>query len=331
MAIRGEILLPYPRGVEMGAKGMKGLRTFSWVFCFIFLSSWLQARTPGRAIDEKAIQETLHISLDGQWKLYYFPQGERQIRHPDQLKTQGLTAIDATVPGEAVLDLSRKGVLPADLLYGENITKLKPYELYEWWYQREFPTPVGITGQRVELLFHEVDCLANYWLNGKPLGETANALIEHHFDVTGKLNSAGPNILTIRLRSPVIEADSKEYDPAYRIYSGRTNQEAAWIRRAPHSFGMDIMPRAISAGLWRPVELFVHSRHEITNMYFATTAIEPGRARLAVAFELATDLTLLPRLQLKVEGHCGESTFSYTHKVEFSKGWYEFDLQNPRL
>jgi beta-mannosidase len=94
---------------------------------------------------------------------------------------------------------------------------------------------------------------------------------------------------------------------------------------------MDIMPRAISAGLWRPVELIIHARHEITNMYFATASVESGRARLAVAFELATDLTLLPQLQLKVQGRCGESTFSYTHKVEFSKGWFEFDVQNPLL
>ena len=57
------------------------------------------------------------------------------------------------MPGETPLDLSRHGILPADLFFGENIKKLQPYELYEWWYQREFPTPAGIAGRRLELRF----------------------------------------------------------------------------------------------------------------------------------------------------------------------------------
>ena len=118
-----------------------------------------------------------HVSLDGKWQLFYFPQGKDAISEPGQLKALGLKAIDAAVPGDAPLELSRTGELPADLLYGENITKLRPYELYEWWYQREFPTPEGTAGHRVELCFHGVDCLATYWLNGAKIGETENALI----------------------------------------------------------------------------------------------------------------------------------------------------------
>ena len=77
------------------------------------------------------------------------------------------------MPGNVELDLSGKGELPADLFFADNLAKLKPYELYEWWYQREFRTPAGIAGRRVELRFRGVDCLATYWLNGKELGETA--------------------------------------------------------------------------------------------------------------------------------------------------------------
>ena len=97
------------------------------------------------------------------------------------------------MPGNVELDLSGKGELPADLFFADNLVKLKPYELYEWWYQREFPTPAGIRGRRVELRFGGVDCLATYWLNGKELGQSVDALVEQHFDVTGKLNAAGPN------------------------------------------------------------------------------------------------------------------------------------------
>ena len=69
----------------------------------------------------KLSAEASCTSLDGTWKLFYFPQGKHQIVNPGQLKTLRLASIDATVPGEVALDLSRKGELPADLFYGENI------------------------------------------------------------------------------------------------------------------------------------------------------------------------------------------------------------------
>ena len=134
--------------------------------------------------------------------------------NPDQLRAHGLATIAATVPGETALDLSRQGILSTDLFFAENINKLRAYELYEWWYQREFPTPAGISGRQVELEFGGVDCLATYWLNGKLLGESQDSLIEQRFDVTGRLNATAPNVITIRLRSPIIEAAGKHYDPA---------------------------------------------------------------------------------------------------------------------
>jgi beta-mannosidase len=271
-----------------------------------------------------------HVSLDGNWKLYYFPQGKLEVADPLGLKTAGLKAIDATVPGDAPLELSRIGELPADLVYGENITKLKPYELYEWWYQRDFATPKDIAGRAVELCFHGVDCLATYWLNGVKIGESADALIEHCFDVTGKLNSAKPNTLTIRLRSAEVEAAGKGGDPAYD--SGlESNEESVWIRKPAHSWGWNIMPRAVSSGLWRSVELIVHSEHEIKDMYFATVSAGEDSAELAVSFDLATDLSLLPQLHLKVQGECEGSTFSHLHKLEFVAGRMGISVASPKL
>jgi len=270
------------------------------------------------------------VSLDGKWELFYFPQGKHDLSEPGQLKAAGLKSIEATVPGDAPLELSRTGELPADLLYGENIVKLKPYELYEWWYQREFPTPAGIDGRRVELCFHGVDCLATYWLNGAKIGETENALIEHCFDVTAKLNANAPNQMTIRLRSAEIEAAGKNYDPVYTV-AGASSQEGTWIRKPIHSWGWDIMPRAVSAGLWRPVELIVHEPHEITELYVATLSAGPESARLAISFDVTTDLALLPELHLKIQGQCEGSTFSHTQALHFSAGRFEFSVANPKL
>ena len=306
------------------------VKPYALFLCFFVTIPGLQARA-AKPAGEQPGSETIRVSLDGKWKLFYFPEGKYQITHPDQLRTQGPASIEASVPGNVELDLAAKGVLPADLFFADNLTKLKPYELYEWWYEREFPTPAGIAGRRVELRFRGVDCLATYWLNGKELGETSDALIEQRFEVTGRLNPAGSNTLTVRLRSPIIEAASKHYDPANTISAGNTNQEAIWVRKPAHVYGWDIMPRAVSAGIWRPVELIVHARHEIEDLYFTTLSLGPGEATLAVSYELSTDLALLPQLRLRVEGRCGQSTFTHVHKVEFTAGRFEIPVHDPLL
>jgi len=84
---------------------------------------------------------------------------------------------------------------PRIFFFGENITKLKAYELYEWWYQREFATPAGTAARKLELHFRGVDCLATYWLNGKVIGESQDSMIDYSFDVTGKLNANAPTLL----------------------------------------------------------------------------------------------------------------------------------------
>lgn len=130
------------------------------------------------------------------------------------------------MPGDVSLDLSRNGELPADLFYGENITSLRPYELYERWYQRGFHTPAGIAGRRIEPRFHGVDCLATYWLDGTKLGETADALVEQSFDVAGNSNATRPNIQTISVRSPSLR-------PPASVMILSTPFLASRIRREP--------------------------------------------------------------------------------------------------
>ena len=91
------------------------------------------------------------------------------------------------------------------------------------------------------------------------------------------------------------------------------------------------MPRAVSAGLWRPVELIVHAPQEITDMYFTTLEVEGNRANLIVTYELTTELELIPQLRLRLTARCGDSTFTHEHKVEFPVGRMEIEVQNPKL
>ena len=210
------------------------------------------------------------LSLDGPWTLYPFPERTSPVRHPDDLARYADVAVPAHVPGNVELDLERARII-SDPFFGDAIHALRPYELYEWWYQRTF-TPPGTTGRRTELVFHGADCFATYWLNGEEIGRSGNALIEHRFDVTGCLRLGEPNTLTVRLASPILEALRHPYDPSLEAWG--FGEEKVWVRKAAHSYGWDIMPRALSAGLWRSVEVVVHPETRSP-----TSTSSPSRSR----------------------------------------------------
>lgn len=268
------------------------------------------------------------IKLDGIWKLYYFPQNSQSIGQPDELRASGLQPIDAVVPGNVELDLERAGILE-DPFFGDNIHELRQYEFYEWWYEREFEAPSLKPGQRAELVFHGVDCLATYWLNGKMIGESDNMFIEHRFDVTDDLKTDSANVITVRLRSPVLEAMNKSYHPY--MSSLPTNFEQLWIRKAPHSYGWDIMPRAVSAGLWRSVEIVVLDVCEIDDIYFATVSAGPNHARVRAHYQVSVDPAMLDDLSLRLSGTCGDSSFESTTRLLFVAGSTEFTVDKPKL
>jgi hypothetical protein len=72
------------------------------------------------------------ISLNGAWRLCGRPEGDEAAR---------IISLEATVPGEVQLDLSKAGYLPSDLFMGENIIEAEKYEGYEWWYEKSFTAP----------------------------------------------------------------------------------------------------------------------------------------------------------------------------------------------
>lgn len=268
-------------------------------------------------------------SLDGIWKLYFFPQGAYAVGRPADLDGLQPPSVSAEVPGNVELDLQRAGLLP-DPGVGQNIHLLREYETYEWWYRRDFTAEEAFSRGKVELRFHGVDCLATYWLNDTEIGRSDNMLIEHRFDVTGLLDAGQTYTLTVRLRSPIVEALGKTYDPS--SFALPVNFEQLWIRKAAHSFGWDIMGRAVSAGLWRSVELAAHGANEIADLYYATTSANPKQAVLQVFYQVAVEPEALSGgLQLRIRGTCGDSVFDTTRALRFAYGNMELTIDHPRL
>ena len=230
------------------------------------------------------------ISLNGLWKLRGLPQqGEgHEIR------------LDASVPGCVQLDLAREGYLPEDLYMGMNILEAEKYETWQWWYERTFDAPE--VRQNVFLIFEGVDCIAHYYLNGIHLGDSENMFIAREFDVSSYLQD-GENTLTVHLESAVLAAHKKDH-PISCYQSWNNAQMHTSIRKAAHSYGWDIMPRAITAGLWREVRLELRDAVDFCQMYFCA-----NRKGCNFFYELDCPYDQLEDLEIELEGRCRDSHF----------------------
>jgi beta-mannosidase len=267
------------------------------------------------------------IALDGQWQLVYFPEGEKAIAHPDELASADLRVVSAQVPGNVELDLERAGILP-EIFYGTNIRLLRPYEFYEWWYTRDFELPEGDAGQPYDLVFGGLDTLATVWLNGVQIGEVANALIEHRFPVAAALRP-GANHLAVRLRSVVNDARRRHYDAV--VIGAEEREEALFTRKPSSAWGWDIMPRAVSAGLWRSVWLEPYRADAITQVYYWTLHTDAAGASLGVRFQFRTASRELDGFSMRFHGACGDHAFDFEWPVEFLVGGCRIPVPGARL
>jgi len=271
------------------------------------------------------------IAIDGDWKLYYYQQKKYCIESPGQLEKLGIPCVDAQVPGNVELDLSRAGVLPEDLFFGDNIRGIWKYEDYMWWYVLEFDTPQDLNGKNTEIRFNGADCLAEYWLNGTVIGRSENMFIEHSFPVDGVLKPFGTNVLAVALRSTLVESATKHYSAYMGLSWGERSAENLWIRKAPHTGGWDIMPRALSAGLWRPVELVVWSEHEILDFYQFTLDVSGDSAEIGMFVRIGADFEHIYDMELSITGRCGDSVFSVRQKSVSIAFPVKTRIKDPKL
>ncbi len=266
------------------------------------------------------------ISLDGEWQLFGFPEGTQAIEDPDDLSRAGLASIPARVPGNVVLDLVRVGMLP-DLFYADNIRRLRLYEEYEWWYTRTFMAPEGV--EHWDLVFGGLDTLATVWVNGIEVGRASNMLIPHRFDATAVLQPGAANTITVRLGSALNHARNFHYDAA--LLSWERREEGLFLRMAPHVWGWDIMPRAVSPGIWRSVWLEPHLPTAIEQLYYWTVDAGPQGATLGARFQFRTDVPTLDGFALRFHGVCEDHSFDFEWPVEFIAGGCEIPVPDARL
>ena len=252
------------------------------------------------------------LTLNGTWNL----KGRNQ-----RTETEYSINISAKVPGCVQLDLAEAGYLPRDLFMGENIVEAEKYEEYCWEYSRSFY--IDEVKSNSYLVFEGVDCLAEYFLNGIKFAESKNMFVEHEFKVDSLLKQ-GENTLSVRISSATLAALGKDYP--LRLLHNFTSIESNHVRKAPHSYGWDIMPRAVTAGLWRSVRL--EMRDEV---FFSQAFIRANSKSTVFYFTLGPDSVGFEPFDIEIKGSCKDSAFRHRQTFKKPFGGMPFRIDNPKL
>jgi len=271
------------------------------------------------------------IDLNGNWSFCYSLDADaRSLRSAIDIANAGLKPLPAIVPGNFELDLQRNGLNDGDPLTGMNIVSFRKFESATFWYYRTFAAAPMAAGNRSILVFEGLDCLADIYVNGTHAGSTDNMLIEHRLDITECVRP-GDNEIVVAIRSAFEEAKRFEY-PAGLV--GRTHTfEGLYIRKAPHMYGWDIMPRALSAGIWRPVRIEIQPEERFVNAYLGTERVDADgqRAQLVLHYKTSTRLAHGDRYEIAIEGACGSSRFAAGRDILFAAGTISFGVDHPKL
>lgn len=256
--------------------------------------------------------------LNGQWKLYYCKDLDfaNTNFNGTEESVKNMQNISAQVPGNFELDFSRAGLLPSDLFYGMNILKVREFEdlhlIYVTSFKKTYPLET--------LVFEGVDTFADIYLNGRKILSTDNMLIEHEVDL---LEEKDENELVVHIRPTIIEAKKFPQNDYTRFQT--FCDDSAYVRKAPHMFGWDIMPRAISGGIWKDVYIKPKRDYEIDDVYFYTENINDKDAVISGSFSCNADV------EYEVKGVCKESQFFTVGKVENGKANCKIKVQNAKL
>ena len=267
-------------------------------------------------------------NLNGTWTLYFGDDDGQILTTAQVAKAKGYRKIEAQVPGNVELDLVRAG-LEQDPLLADHVLDFEKYEYSNWLFERRFTVDIGQQGRQALLHFGGINTFANIYLNGKLILETANMLIPHSVDISEAIRWGEPNTLTVFIRSAMNQARRMSYTAAAR--GGEHGDEMTRLRMPPHCFGWDIMPRLLSAGLWKPVTLEYRDREFLEDLYLTTMQASETSARLRFVYTFSSDQWRLPLYRVELTGCCGEQTFRAEQTTHFISNSFDFTVAQPQL
>lgn len=150
-----------------------------------------------------------------------------------------------------------------------------------------------------------MDTYSDIYVNGFLVKSTDNMFLT--YDVKAQWEM-GENQVVVHIKPAMLEA-RKNVAPAFCMHQ-RYNRASLYTRKAPHMYGWDIMPRIVSAGIWKKVTLRENKTDSIRDVYLATLNTVPdsdnpdyGKACLRCYVYVKLSGSFAQSYRIKVEGH----------------------------
>lgn len=261
------------------------------------------------------------------WTLCYAPHEICKNNEPktiSELTALGYESVPAVVPGNFELDLMREKRLP-DLYFSTDTLEAEKLENLHIWYYTSFDLPENGDPEGV-LRFEGVDTIGDIYLNGVLKCHTDNMFLP--YEIKDGFHG-GHNEVVVHIKPACLAA--RDHTLPISSHALPYNYASLALRKAAYMFGWDIMPRIVSAGLWKDVKLLPpEQKNEIRETYFVTNRVdtEKKQASLRFHYRLVLDGDFARDYTVKVRGKCGNSEFSFSTVPWHTDGAFDFSIQD---
>ena len=275
------------------------------------------------------------------WKLAYAHHDgccTKEFHTIEEIEASGFPIIPAIVPGNFELDLMREGLLE-DLYYSTNTLKAQELEDVHVWYY----TKAVVTEPDVYLEFAGIDTFADIYVNGKLVRSTDNMFLPYQVEAPWHISDAETemvecagcarksmaegvcceNEIIVHIKPAVLE--TRKYPVPVSCNHQKYNASSLYARKAASMYGWDIMPRIVSAGLWKDVTFKKKKRDRINEFYLAVNNVNLEKATAGVRLYINVDTSVVcaKEYTVRVEGNCGNSLFYGEEQIwHTSHSWY---------
>ena len=267
------------------------------------------------------------FTLNGEWDLYFEENDKLEVKEyktGDELAKSGMKKIVATVPGNFELDFQKAGLID-EPFYSMNILKVQDFEDLHLFYTKRFNFK-KLAERTCEIFFEGVDTFSDIYLNGEKIGSTDNMLVPFEFSADGLVD--GENEILVHISPAYLEARKHRSEfsatPPY-------NSESLFVRKAPHMYGWDIMPRALSGGIWRSVTILSKPLDRIDDLYFYTSYVKDNKVRAGFCYALTLSKSKTRDYSLKVKAVCGDSVVEINKTLWSASEKIPFEIKDPKL
>ena len=256
-----------------------------------------------------------------EWKMAYARHEEcsgKALCTIADVEDSGFTILPARVPGNFELELMEAGLLP-DLFESTNTLLAQELEdVHVWYFTRVTMEPAV---QYLE--FKGIDTYSDIYVNGKHVKSTDNMFLAYEVDADW---NAGENEIVVHIKPAMLE--SRKYPIPVGCKAFRYNHPTMVTRKAASMFGWDIMPRIVSAGIWRPVEVKEKKKDQIKEVYLGVHDVDLHNETAKVRFYLHAELSgpIAREYTVKVEGVCEGHTFAVEERL-----WHNIHAFNFRI